>query len=282
MQTAALISTNKEVFQMKKIKKIICLILTCSLLCSGTQNTTASKKHYLAKSVDWGLGLNKNHATPGGTLPYNGFSLKKYNTIYTGNTKKKYIYLTFDCGYENGHTKKILNILKEKNIKAIFFVTKPYIEGNAKLVKRMKKEGHLVGNHTSTHPRLGECNTDKIRSELKSVEKCMKKKTGYKLDKFVRPPEGNYSELALKTMQDMGYTTVLWSLAWYDYNPADQPTTDYVVGRFKSYYHKGMIPLLHAISKADTNALPKIIKYMKSKKYEFKTLDTIKIKNKVS
>ena len=178
--------------------------------------------------------------------------------------------------------KKAINILKEKNIKAIFFVTKPYIEGNAKLVKRMKKEGHLVGNHTSTHPRLGECNTDKIRSELKSVEKCMKKKTGYKLDKFVRPPEGNYSELALKTMQDMGYTTVLWSLAWYDYNPADQPTTDYVVGRFKSYYHKGMIPLLHAISKADTNALPKIIKYMKSKKYEFKTLDTIKIKNKVS
>lgn len=110
----------------------------------------------------------------------------------------------------------------------------------------------------------------------------MKKKTGYKLDKFVRPPEGNYSELALKTMQDMGYTTVLWSLAWYDYNPADQPTTDYVVGRFKSYYHKGMIPLLHAISKADTKALPKIIKYMKLKKYEFKTLDTIKIKNKVS
>ena len=164
MQTAALISTNKEGFQMKKIKKIICLILTCSLLCSGTQNTTAAKKHYLAKSVDWGLGLNKNHTTPGGTLPYNGFSLKKYNTIFTGNTKKKYIYLTFDCGYENGHTKKILNILKDKNIKAIFFVTKPYIEGNAKLVKRMKKEGHLVGNHTSTHPRLGECNTDKIRS----------------------------------------------------------------------------------------------------------------------
>ena len=209
MQTAALISTNKEGFQMKKIKKIICLILTCSLLCSGTQNTTAAKKHYLAKSVDWGLGLNKNHATPGGTLPYNGFSLKKYNTIFTGNTKKKYIYLTFDCGYENGHTKKILNILKEKNIKAIFFVTKPYIEGNAKLVKRMKKEGHLVGNHTSTHPRLGECNTDKIRSELKSVEKCMKKKTGYKLDKFVRPPEGNYSELALKTMHDQIYLSYL-------------------------------------------------------------------------
>ena len=146
---------------------------------------------------------------------------------------------------------------KEKNIKAIFFVTKPYIEGNAKLVKRMKKEGHLVGNHTSTHPRLGECNMAKIKSELKSVEKCMKKKTGYIIDKFVRPPEGNYSINALKAMQDMGYTTVLWSLAWYDYNPSDQPSTDYVVGRFKSYYHKGMIPLLHAISKADTKALPK-------------------------
>ena len=73
---------------MKKIKKIICLILTCSLLCSGTQNTTAAKKHYLAKSVDWGLGLNKNHATPGGTLPYNGFSLKKYNTYSLATLKR--------------------------------------------------------------------------------------------------------------------------------------------------------------------------------------------------
>ena len=91
---------------MKNIKKIICLILIFSLAFSGTQNVTAAKKHYSMKSVDWGLGLNNNHATPGGTVPYSGFSLKKYNTIYTGNTKKKCIYLTFDCGYENGYTKK--------------------------------------------------------------------------------------------------------------------------------------------------------------------------------
>ena len=263
---------------MKDFKKTICLILIYSLLCSGTAEEISAHSNYSTKSVDWGLGLRKDHQTPGGTVPWNGFSLKKHNTIYTGNTNKKYIYLTFDCGYENGLTKRILDTLKKKKVHAIFFVTKPYIESNAKLVKRMKKEGHLVGNHTATHPRLSNCSASKIRSELKSVEKSMKQKTGYKIDKFVRPPEGNYNQLALKVMQNMGYTTVLWSLAWYDYDTSNQPSVDYVLGRFKSYYHKGMIPLLHAISSADTEALPKIIKYMKSKKYEFKTLDTIKIK----
>lgn len=255
--------------------KIISLLLIFSLLFSNIPGNAKSYSKYSTKAVEWGLGLRKDHKKPGGNVPYHGFSLKKYNSIYTGKTNKKYIYLSFDCGYENGQTKKILDILKKNKVHAIFFVTKPYIEENAKLVKRMKKEGHLVGNHTSTHPRLSKCSVSRIKAELKGVEKAMKKKTGYKIDKFIRPPEGNYSERALKVMQDMGYTTVFWSLAWYDYDEAHQPSVGYVVNRFKTYYHKGMLPLLHAISSADTKALPQIIKFMKSKKYKFMALDTL-------
>lgn len=117
---------------MKNIKKIICLILIFSLAFSGTQNVTAAKKHYSTKSVDWGLGLNKNHTTPGGTVPYSGFSLKKYNAIYTGNTKKKCIYLTFDCGYENGYTKKNTQYFKREKHQSNLLCHKTIYRGQCK------------------------------------------------------------------------------------------------------------------------------------------------------
>ena len=138
-----------------------------------------------------------DHTTPGGNVP-KGVALKKYQAYYVGNTKEKVMYLTFDCGYEGGYTRKILKTLKKENLKAIFFVTKPFIEENPKLVKKMKKEGHLVGNHTCTHPQLSKCNVAKIRKEINDCAKTMKKLTGYNMDAFIRPPEGVYSLRALK------------------------------------------------------------------------------------
>lgn len=272
---------------MKKLKrKLCCCLLLCSMvlgMCrpsdyAQAKSTAKLDKQYENKSVNWGLGLNTQHKTPGGEAPYHGFSLKKYSALYHGNTKQKIIYLTFDCGYENGNTKKILKILKKNQVKAIFFITMDYLNQNTKLVKKMKKQGHLVGSHTANHPRLSGCSKERIHKEMKSLEKAMLKKTGYSLDKFIRPPEGNYSIRALKTLQELGYTTVFWSLAWYDYNESDQPSVSYVVDRFKKYYHKGMLPLMHAISSADTKALPEVISFMKSKGYTFGTLDTIKLK----
>ncbi len=265
----------------KMKRRMISGLLVCAMLAGicGNPNIVIaagnSDVKYANKSVDWGLGHNTKHKTPNGEAPYHGFSLKKYDAFYHGSTKQKTIYLTFDCGYENGNTKKILKILKKNHVKAIFFVTKDYIEESPKLVKRMKKQGHLVGSHTSTHPRLSGCSEKKIRKELQGVEKTMLKKTGYALDKFIRPPEGNYSIRALQILQKLGYNTIFWSLAWYDYNVNDQPSVSYVLGRFKKYYHKGMLPLMHVVSRADTRALPKIISYMKSKGYTFGTVDTI-------
>ena len=240
------------------------------------ENPKSDKKHAIKEKADanntsigWGVSMHADHTTPGGNVP-KGVSLKKYQAYYVGNTKEKVMYLTFDCGYEGGYTRKILKTLKKENLKAIFFVTKPFIEENPKLVKKMKKEGHLVGNH-----QLSKCNVAKIRKEINDCAKTMKKLTGYNMDAFIRPPEGVYSLRALKVIKDMGYKTILWSIAYYDYDPQNQPSVDYVVNKFKTYYHKGAIPLLHIVSKADCEALPKIIRLMHSKKYHFKTLNEL-------
>ncbi len=265
----------------RKRQWILCVLILALWMGNGgfaavaQAKTKSQDKKYYRKSVEWGLSLNK-HKTPGGSVPYNGFSLKKYGAYYHGSTKAKTIYLTFDCGYENGHTKQILKILKKNQIKAIFFITKDYLMENPGLVKKMKKQGHMVGNHTCNHPRLAKCSKKKIRAEVQGLEQLMLQKTGYTMDKFIRPPEGNYSIKALRTLQEMGYTTILWSLAWYDYIENDQPSVETVVSKFKTYHHKGMIPLIHVISSADTKALPQIIRYMRSKGYQFGTVDMLK------
>ena len=229
---------------------------------AGKMTKKTNYKKYSNTSIGWGVSMHADHTTPGGNVP-KGVSLKKYQAYYVGNTKEKVMYLTFDCGYEGGYTRKILKTLKKENLKAIFFV------------KKMKKEGHLVGNHTCTHPQLSKCNVAKIRKEINDCAKTMKKLTGYNMDAFIRPPEGVYSLRALKVIKDMGYKTILWSIAYYDYDPQNQPSVDYVVNKFKTYYHKGAIPLLHIVSKADCEALPKIIRLMHSKKYHFKMLNEL-------
>lgn len=258
-------------------KKLAWLLLVCLLItCIGPTTIKADTySKYSTKSCGWGLGLKKNHQTPEGSYPFSGLKLKNYNALYIGNTKEKVMYFSFDCGYENGNTASILDTLKKNDIKAIFFVTKDFVNSKPNLVKRMKKEGHLVGNHTCTHPDLSKQSVSRIQSEVRGVEKIMKEKTGYTMDKYIRPPMGNYSEKVLKVLQDMGYTTVFWSLAWYDYEEKDQPSVSYVVDRFKLYYHKGMLPLIHNTSSADTKALPQIISFMKSKNYRFERLDEV-------
>jgi peptidoglycan-N-acetylmuramic acid deacetylase len=248
------------------------------LILGSSQNSVSAKKKtdynkYSNTKSGFGLSLNKEHKKPGCSIAQGVTKLSDYNAYYcdtkSAKKKKKIIYLTFDCGYENGNTKTILKILKKNKVKAIFFVTEPYIKQNPKLVKRMKKEGHLVGNHTCTHPQLPTKSVSQIKKEVKQCEKTMKELTGYSMDKYIRPPQGSYSERTLKVLQDMGYATMFWSLAWKDWEPSNQPGKSTVVNMFKTYHHPGMMPLIHVISKSDTEALPEIIKYMKDKGYKF-------------
>lgn len=262
------------------MKRRVVHVLTSSFLIiilminSCTIHATDYSK-YSSKSCNWGLGKNKKHKTPQGSYPYAKFDLKKYDANYVGDTSKKVVYLSFDCGYENGNTNEILDVLKEYDIKAIFFVTKAFVDSESKLIKRMKKEGHLVGNHTANHIAIGKSSISKIRREVKLVETLMKKKTGYEMDCYFRPPEGNYSARSLKVIQDLGYRTILWSNAWVDWDVNHQPSTQYVVNQMKTYCHNGMISLMHNTSSADTKALPTVIKELRKDGYSFKRLDDI-------
>ena len=261
----------------RKIRNIIIVLLVVILCFSDVSYHVLAKKtdysKYSTLKHEWGLALNAEHKVPG-----NGESglFKGKNTYYYIHTKKKKIYLTFDCGYENGYTGKILDKLKKKKVKAIFFVTKSYIEYNKDLVIRMKEEGHLVGNHTVNHPSLPTCSVSKIESEILDCEKCMKELTGYEMDKYIRPPMGEWSEQSLQVTKDLGYRTILWSMAFYDYDVDNQPGKDIIFNKFMQNYHKGAIVLMHAVSKSDTYAISSIIKEMRKKGYDFYQFENLK------
>ena len=248
-------------------------ILLCLLLAVQVSAAKTDYSRYPNSKYEWYIVRKSGHEKAGGGIPA-GVDLSKYKAFFQNiETDEKVIYLSFDCGYENGYTKKILKTLKKHNAKAIFFLTKPFIESNPSLVKKMKKQGHLAGNHTSTHPSLPGRSVREIRKEIKDCEEAFKKVTGCELDPFIRPPMGEFSERSLKVTKDMGYSTILWSMAYYDYDVNNQPGKDYVVKHFKDNYHKGALPLIHNISSSNCEALDDVLTYLEKKKYRFGTLD---------
>lgn len=186
--------------------------------------------------------------------------------------------MTFDEGYENGYSSKILDVLKEKGIKAAFFVTTPYIKSNKELVKRMADEGHLVCNHSTTHPSMPEIalkSQKDFENEIKTDENTFKEVTGKEMPKFFRPPMGEYSELSLKYTDVLGYKTIFWSFAYNDWDPEKQPNAAYAKKIILERTHPGGIYLLHAVSKTNTEILSSLIDEWENKGYTFKTLDEL-------
>lgn len=199
--------------------------------------------------------------------------IDKYNVYYVGDQSKKQIFLTFDEGYENGYTGKILDVLKENKVPAAFFVVKPYIKQNPDLIKRMEAEGHLVCNHSSTHPSMASV-TDpaKFNKEFDDVNDEYKKLIGKDIPKFFRPPMGKFSESSLQKTQEKGYKTIFWSFAYRDWLVDNQPSHIFAKNKILGKAHNGEIMLLHAVSKTNTEILDEIIKELKSQGYEFKSL----------
>lgn len=207
------------------------------------------------------------------------FPIAEYSAYYLDKNvtdEDKVMYLTFDCGYENGFTPLILDTLAEKDVKAMFFVTKDFIVKNPEYVKRMKEEGHLVGNHTVRHLSSPELTPEELAEELYEVARIMEAETGYPLDPFFRPPMGEYSERTLKVTQDMGYSSVFWSIAYYDYDVNNQPGKDYVVEHFATYHHNGSIVLMHNTSESNAQALGDVIDGLIAEGYRLGTLTELK------
>ena len=186
-------------------------------------------------------------------------------------TKEKVLYLTFDCGYENGYTNKILDILKEKQVPSAFFCTLPQVKENKELVKRMIDEGHIVGNHSVTHPSFAEISKDKMINEVKTMDNYLKENFNYS-EPFFRFPKGEYNEVALNALNEMGYSCVFWSLAYSDWNLDKQMGSDKAYNTVISRLHPGAVILLHSVSPDNTAILGKVIDYAKSEGYEFRSL----------
>ena len=220
----------------------------------------------------WGL-VPTNDGTPP-EIPKNWKELLiKYDGYYLGNTSRKEVYLTFDEGYEGGYTSQILDILKENSVKAAFFITGYYLDKNESLVQRMIDEGHIVGNHSVNHPSFPTLSLNEMKSEIKGLADKYSKIIGENM-KYFRPPMGEFSERSLALTKSLGYKTIFWSIAMKDWEPLPggaEESYNTVISRL----HNGAIILLHAVSKDDTIALPRIIKTIKDKGYEFKTLDEL-------
>lgn len=227
------------------------------------------------QKLSWSVVRSKNHLLPGFESKRAGLA-DKYNAIYLGDKSIKRVYLTFDEGYENGYTPKILDTLKQHNVKAAFFITMPYLKKHYDLVDRMVKEGHIVGNHTVNHPSLPEVTSDdKLEQELLGLDMAFKEKTGIDM-KYLRPPKGEFSERTLKISKELGYRNVFWSFAYDDWYVDKQRGAEYARKIVGDNIHNGAVLLLHAVSKDNAEAIGTIITDLKSQGYEFGTLDEIK------
>lgn len=203
---------------------------------------------------------------PGGPVDENNRSLgaiscqekySKYDADFIAENVEK-IYLTFDEGYENGYTAKILDVLKEKKVPAVFFVTMPYVKSNPELIRRMIDEGHQVGNHSVNHPCFPETPLSECQTEIIELHNYIQENFNYTMNLF-RFPMGEYNEQTLALVQKLGYRSVFWSFAYRDWLVDEQPDPTQATETILKKVHPGEIMLLHAVSKTNTEILPNVI-----------------------
>lgn len=203
--------------------------------------------------------------------------LEGFHAYYVHDSNEKNIYLTFDNGYEQGYTEEILDVLQEENVPAAFFVTGHYVESEPALVKRIVKEGHIIGNHSDRHPDFTTLSKREIRKELDQVEKAVASLTNQKQTHYVRPPRGTFNKKTMQILDDLGYIQMFWSLAFTDWEVNEQRGWRYAYEQMMKQVHPGAIVLLHAVSSDNAKALQKTIIDLRKKGYTFKSLDEFMI-----
>jgi len=220
-------------------------------------------------SISWSFKRTTDHSP---VTAYNKFDIAQYGGYFIKPTDEKVVYLTFDEGYENGFTPTILDVLKENNVKAAFFITGDYIRRSPDLVQRMADEGHIIGNHSMRHPEFPTLNDTELFTEITELAEKYEALTGKKMDPFFRPPAGKYSEQVLYLTRKLGYRTIFWSLAYADWDTKNQPGKEVAYQHVIDNYHNGAIILLHAVSESNTQALDSIIKELIAQGYRFGSL----------
>ncbi len=265
-----IISINKKIF-IVGLASLLLVVFGLTILFNFGVNVAQT----FSLSSNWGLSFQDEGKVPRGNA--SAEFLKKYDAYYAVNGEEKVIYLTFDAGFENGYTPKILDVLKKHNIKSTFFLVGNYLETEPELVRRMVDEGHIIGNHTYTHPDMSKISdVEAFKKELLMLEEKYKSVTNQELVKFYRPPQGKFSEENLKQAQQLGYKTFFWSLAYVDWYVNDQPAKEQAFKKLIPRIHPGAIVLLHSTSKTNADILDELIIKWQELGYSFKNLDEIK------
>lgn len=274
------------------MKKLIALISALSLIvcgCSGSDNSqtdevsslenapanitaqgvTMASPASLSKTVQgWGQGKQFDEMNrPISCITFQQ-EYGKYNASFIKEDCGNTIYLTFDEGYENGYTSVILDVLQEKNVPAVFFVTGDYVESSPELIERMINEGHAIGNHTLTHPSMPLLSEEEMAAEINELDSLVEEQFGYQMNLF-RPPKGEFSEESLAVTQAQGYQSVFWSFAYADWDINDQPNPDQALKTLIERLHPGGIYLLHAVSSTNAEVLGDFIDCARAEGYEF-------------
>ena len=250
----------------KRILSVFCCLLSC-LSCLSFSVSAKGGQHWYCAHV-------KNHARPriDSALSY----IEKYDGYYIGEDEHdKVIYLTFDAGYENGNVAKILDVLKEKQVPAAFFVLTHLVDKETALVSRMLDEGHAVCNHTAHHKDLSGADRAAFEKELGDLSSLFLEKTGKPMAKYYRPPEGTFSENNLKWAKEMGYKTIFWSFAYADWDNQKQMSADAAKDKILSNIHPGEVMLLHPTSDTNAAILGEVIDQCRAMGYCFGTLDEL-------
>lgn len=264
-----------------KLRKIISMILILTAVFASviSINVEASSGVY-----NWYCKRTKDHTQP--SLPvefefissYGGYYIDISN--YSSDAQTKKIYLTFDAGYENGNVEKTLDILKETETPAAFFVLSNLINTCPDLIVRMADEGHLVCNHTSSHKDMSKVATaQEFEKELSALERIYKEKTGREMPKYFRPPEGKFSEKMLEFANEKGYKTIFWSFAYADWDNNNQMTKEKAKTKIMENIHNGAVILLHPTSETNAAILGDVIRELKADGYTFGTLDELVANN---
>ncbi|MGN0386986.1 MAG: polysaccharide deacetylase family protein [Lachnospiraceae bacterium] len=260
------------------MKKIAGVLLVISMYLLGQAlgyfsvylKTSANVKN----SENWGLGFGKEGEKPTGNV--SAEKLKDYDAYYVGEGEEKVIYLTFDCGYENGNTEKILDALKKHDVQATFFVVGHFLESAPEIVRRMEEEGHSIGNHTYHHLDMSKISTkEEFEKEIADVEKLYQEITGKEISKYYRPPQGKYNTGNLKMAKELGYQTFFWSLAYVDWYQDKQPTKEEAFKKLVGRIHPGAIVLLHSTSSTNAEILDELLTKWEEMGYEIRPLSEL-------
>lgn len=271
---------NYKKIIVKSMKVVLVFLFAFSVAVFNNMNNnnidsiTTSSENLSNKKIEWGVKRNNEHKQPN-FEKYNIDILNKNKGIAVGNENDKKIYITFDNGYEAGYTDQILNILKENDVVATFFITAHYLNTEPDLVKKMIDNGNIVGNHTVNHKSMPDLTEEVIHEEVMKLHKVVYEKFNYEM-KYIRPPMGEFSEKTINITNNLGYKTVMWSFAYEDWNEDKQPDEEKAKKKILDNLHNGEIILLHATSKTNANILGDVIKEIKKQGYEIKSLEDFK------